>query len=320
VAPRHRRRRGGGVLSARSKRTAAERWIEHTTSEAEAGRTVQQILTGVLGVSRRQIQKLTRSDGIRLNGRPPFLKRPVRAGDIVAARIAAAEEGSLAPEEMPLDVVHEDADVLVVNKPAGMLVHPVLPDQHGTLAHGIAHHFAEQGLHARVRPVHRLDRDTSGLLVFAKTAHAHRLLDRQIQQGELEREYLALASGVIAEERGVIDAPIARDPAEPRLRAVLPGGAPARTRFEVVERYADATLLWLKLETGRTHQIRVHLTHLGHPLLGDRQYGRVGLDRIGRQALHAARLAFRHPTTDQLLEFEATLPADMAALRERLSG
>lgn len=281
---------------------------------------MQQILTGVLGVSRRQIQKLTRSDGIRLNGRPPFLKRPVRAGDIVAARIAAAEEGSLAPEEMPLDVVHEDADVLVVNKPAGMLVHPVLPDQHGTLAHGIAHHFAEQGLQARVRPVHRLDRDTSGLLVFAKTAHAHRLLDRQIQQNELEREYLALVSGVIAEERGVIDAPIARDPAEPRLRAVLPGGAPARTRFEVVERYADATLVWLKLETGRTHQIRVHLTHLGHPLLGDRQYGRVGLDRIGRQALHAARLAFRHPTTDQLLEFEATLPADMAALRERLSG
>lgn len=294
------------------------RWAEHTVTPEEAGATVQEILTGAMRISRRMIQRLTRSQGVQLNRRAAFLGRKVKAGDVVSARVAPEEEEVLTPVPMELAVVHEDAEVLVLDKPPFLLVHPTSPGQGRTLAHGVAHHFREQGLRARVRPVHRLDRDTSGLVLFARTATAHAALDRQLREGTLRREYLALVHGVIREEEGRIDAPIGRHPNQPHLRAVRGGGEPAATRFRVEERFAAATLLRLVLETGRTHQIRVHLAHLGHPVLGDRQYGRAGLDRITRQALHAAHLAFTHPSSGERLDFEAPLPADMRRLREGL--
>ncbi len=298
--------------------SAPRRWTEHTVSPDEAGRTVEEILTGPMRVSRRMIQRLTRSRGIHLNRRAAFLARKVKAGDVVAARVAPEEEAGLEPVPMDLAVVHEDAEVLVLDKPPFLLVHPTSPEQARTLAHGVAHHFAGQGLRARVRPVHRIDRDTSGLVLFAKSPHAHADLDRQLRERELGRAYLAFVRGVVEDDAGTVDAPIGRDRKHPNLRAVRPDGEPAVTRFRVVERYPDATLLELELETGRTHQIRVHMAHLGHPLLGDRQYGGGGAGTPKRQALHAARLSFLHPRTGEPLTFEAPLPPDLAALRDRL--
>lgn len=298
-------------------RPPAPRWTEHTVTPEEAGRTVEEILTGTLGVSRRRMQKLTRGRGILLNRRPAFLARKTRVGDMVAARLVWDEEPGLEPVPMTLDVAYEDAEVLVVNKPPGLLVHPTSPEQRATLAHGIAARYADQGVRRKVRPVHRLDRDTSGLVLFAHTAAAQQRLDAQLREETLRRQYQALVGGVLADEKGAIDAPIGPHPRHPHLRAVRPEGrAPARTRYQVVERFADATLLRLELETGRTHQIRVHLAHAGHPVLGDRQYG--GAPGFPRQALHAGRLTFLHPGTGESVEVQAPLPADMAALVKEL--
>jgi 23S rRNA pseudouridine1911/1915/1917 synthase len=296
-----------------------ERWVEHTVTAEEAGRTVQEVLTGTLGVSGRMIQRLTRARGIRHNRRPAYLGKKVRAGDVVAARLAPEEAAGVEPVPMELEVVHEDAEVLVVNKPPFLLVHPTSPEHTRTLSHGIVHHYLAQGLRAKVRPVHRLDRDTSGLLLVAKSARAHHQLDLQLREGAVERRYLALVSGVPERDEGVIDAPIGRHRDQPHLRTVRPqAGERAVTRYRVVERYAHAALLDVVLETGRTHQIRVHLAHLGHPVLGDRPYGGRGLSLLRRQALHAWRLAFRHPAGGERLELEAPLPEDLATLRDRL--
>lgn len=296
----------------------AGEWIDHTVTESEAGRTVQEVLTGTMMVSRRMIQKLTRARGVTLNRRPAFLGRKVKAGDVVSARVRFDEEPALEPVEMPLAIVHEDDAVLVIDKPPFVLVHPTSPEQRETLSHGVAAHYAARGLHARVRPVHRIDRDTSGLVLFAHSADAHQRLDRQLREGTIERGYRALVDGVVAEDAGEVNAPISRDPRTPNLRAVRVDGEPARTRWRVAERYPRATLLELELDTGRTHQIRVHMAHAGHPVLGDRQYGRAGLTLIRRQALHASRLSFDHPTTGERLTFEAPLPDDMKAAIERL--
>ena len=303
----------------RPEHTPQRRWLEHIVATDEVGQTVEQILTGSLGISRRMIQKLTRSKGILRNRKAPFLGARVRAGDVVAARIAADEDAGLEPVAMQLDVVYEDGDVLVVNKPPFVLVHPTAPEHRDTLAHGVAFHLQQQGLRTKVRPVHRIDRDTSGLVLFAKTAFAHQRLDRQLRERTLAREYLALVHGLLADEAGVIDLPIGRDKQQhSQLRVVRAGGEPATTHFQVIERLKGATLVQLAMETGRTHQIRVHMAHLGHPVLGDRQYGRKGVELISRQALHASRLAFLHPTSDQPVSCEAPLPQDMAQLQELL--
>ncbi|MFD2171773.1 RluA family pseudouridine synthase [Tumebacillus lipolyticus] len=294
-------------------------WTTHTVTAAEAGQTVEEILIGTLSISRRMIQKLTRSKGVQLNRKPAYLARQVKEGDVVRAALSFQEEATLSAVEMPLDVLYEDQQVIVVNKPPFLLVHPTNPSQTETLSHGLTHHFSQQGLQAKVRPVHRIDRDTSGALVVAKTAFAHQHLDRQLRERELKREYLAFVAGTIAEERGQIDAPIGKHKQNPQLRAVRPNaGEFALTRYEVIERYQDATLVHLELETGRTHQIRVHMTHLGHPLLGDRQYGRIGLHLLKRQALHASRVTFLHPTSGEQLVVEAPLPDDLAALKQAL--
>lgn len=307
-------------MTDRSSPPPPRRWTEHTVADEEAGRTVQEILTGPMRISGRMIQRLTRARGVLLNRRPAFLARTVRAGDVVAARVAAEEEPGLEPVAMPLAVVHEDRDVLLVDKPPFLLVHPTAPAHTATLAHGVAHHFHQQGLQAKVRPVHRIDRDVSGLVLFAKSAFAHQALDRQLREHSLGRQYLAWVAGAVAEDAGSIDAPIGKHKQNPALRAVRPNaGDPAVTRFRVVERFATATRLQLELETGRTHQIRVHLAHLGHPLLGDRAYGGPQLRGLRRPALHAWRLEFDHPDdTGRRLAFEAPVPDDLAALEAAL--
>ena len=296
----------------------AERWIRHTVSAEEAGRELQSILTDRLGLSRRMIQRLTRSAGIRLNGRSPYLKRQVREGEVVAARIAAREEPRVTAVAMDLHILFEDDHLLVVDKPAGLLVHPVGGSSGPTLVNGLAHHLEQRGVHARVRPVHRLDRDTSGLLLVALTAFAHQALDRQLRERALRRRYLAIVEGEPDFSERVVEAPIGRAPGNPQLRAVDPRGDHAVTRLRVDRRLPGAAVLEAELDTGRTHQIRVHLSHLGHPLIGDRVYGsrRRG---SGRQALHASRISFRHPLSGEPMEFSSPLPADLDELVARLS-
>lgn len=294
------------------------RWLEHRIAASGAGRSVEEILKDEMGISGRMIQRLTRSRGILLNRRPGYLRRAVREGDVVAARVGAEEEPTLTPAAMELSILHEDDSSIVLDKPAGLLVHPTAPHHTRTLAHGLAHHHAEQGLALRVRPVHRLDRETSGAILFAKSAFAQNDLDRQLREGGLAREYLALVEGRVEADAGEIDVPIGRARRNPRLREVRPDGQPARTHYHVVERMAGASLLRVRLDTGRTHQIRVHLADLGHPVVGDRAYGAARVARDHRVALHSARIAFRHPRSAVPIEVEAPLPADLAEIANAL--
>jgi 23S rRNA pseudouridine1911/1915/1917 synthase len=298
---------------------APRRWTEHTVAAEEAGRTVEEILTDSMSISRRMIQRLTRAKGILLNRRPAFLKKQVRAGDVVGARTAADEEPGLEPVAMELDIVYEDRDVLLLDKPPSMLVHPTSPTHTATLAHGVAHHFLQQGLRAKVRPVHRIDRDVSGLVLFAKSSFAHQHLDRQLRERTMSRAYLAWVGGIVEGDEGTIDAPIGKHKQNPSLRAVRPNaGEPARTEYRVLARFRGASKLRLELETGRTHQIRVHLAHLGHPLLADRAYGGETIRGLRRPALHAWQLGFTQPSTDEPLSFEAAPPLDLLRVEAML--
>ncbi|MFC4769322.1 RluA family pseudouridine synthase [Effusibacillus consociatus] len=292
-------------------------WKEYTIPAEQDGVILQDILTGPMQISRRMIQKLTRSKGILYNGKPTFLKRQVKKGHVVQVAVEVSNRQSLVPEAVPFDILYEDEAILVVNKPAGINVHPIHPGQTGTLANGIAKHWQDQGLALPVRPVHRLDRDTSGILIVGKSAFAHQHLDRQLRERELGRVYLALAEGEVQQDRGTLTYPIGNDPRNPAKRKVREDGNPAVTHFSLMERLDGATLVELSLETGRTHQIRVHLAHYGHPVLGDRQYGHTS-PLIRRQALHASKLSFTHPGTGEKMVLEAPLPEDIAAVIEKL--
>jgi 23S rRNA pseudouridine1911/1915/1917 synthase len=313
------RGRGAPPPGAAGRPGAEPEWREYVVRPYEDGRTVASILTDALGLKAKDAERAVRSRGVRLNRRPAGLADVVRHADTVALRIGEPTHASgLEPLALALDIVHADDAVLVINKPAYLLVHPTQPGQGHTLVNALVHHYQEQGIESTIHPVHRLDRDTSGLLLVARTPAAHRRLSAQLGARTLKREYLAIVSGVVQSEAGVIDAPIGPHPTQSVLRAVRSDGEPARTHYRVVERYPDAALVALELETGRTHQIRVHMTHLGHPLIGDRRYGRRGGKRLGRQALHAARISFEHPASGVRVSFDAELPADMQALREEL--
>lgn len=246
----------------------------------------------------------------------------VRAGDQIVVDIPPAYPAELRPEPIPLEIVYEDGDLLVVNKPPGLVVHPGAGRPTGTLAHAVLAHCPDlPGIGGEVRPgiVHRLDKDTSGLLVVAKTDAALRSLQAQIQARRAGRDYLALVHGAIAIGQGTIDAPLGRHPRHRTRMAVVASGRRAVTHYRVVERFADATLLELSLETGRTHQIRVHCASIGHPIVGDRVYSRRPNPwGVKRQALHAFRLTFVHPTTGAQMSFVAPLPADIQAALRRL--
>jgi 23S rRNA pseudouridine1911/1915/1917 synthase len=241
----------------------------------------------------------------------------LRGGDRIEIEVPPTRPTALLPEPIPLDVVYEDAELLVINKPAGLTVHPGAGRQTGTLVHAIlAHCPGLPGIGGEDRPgiVHRLDKDTSGLLVVAKTERALRALQAQIQTRRAGREYRALVHGRVAKPEGRIEAPIGRDPRHRTRMAVVATGRHAVTHYRVAEVFAAATLLDVRLETGRTHQIRVHCAYLGHPVVGDPVYGRRPNPwGLGRQALHAHRLTFLHPVTGAALKFTAPLPVDMAA-------
>ncbi|MBM7867843.1 RluA family pseudouridine synthase [Heliobacterium gestii] len=315
----------------------SKEWLAHRIKAEEEGRRIGSVLQFCLGFSRRRLQVLTRTDGFRLNGKRAHLDRRVKEGDLLEVCVHQEEEGNLAPVAMDLKVLYEDADLLILDKPPGIEVHP--PEQRArfrpTLAHGVAHYFAEKGIKARVRPLHRLDKDTTGICVFAKNAYAHQTLDRQLRDGTLQRGYLALLRGLPADPVGIIDEPIGRDPEHHMRRMVRDDGERAITRYRVVEVFeppcretegrAGGTaelepslepplaLAEVVLETGRTHQIRVHFSHRGTPLLGDRLYGGDS-PRIGRQALHSAWVTLRQPRSGEAVKVTSDLPEDMACL------
>lgn len=264
--------------------------------------------------SRTRIRSWIDAGRVLLEGAPADASQKVGGGEEVVVRpLPDPAAVAFAPQPIPLAIVHEDEAILVVDKPAGLVVHPGSGNRDGTLANALLHHAPLLARVARAGIVHRLDKDTSGLLVVAKTETAQTDLVRQLQARTVQREYLALAAGDIA-RGGAVDAPIGRHPVRRTSMAVVATGKAAVTRYEVRERFGDCTLLACRLETGRTHQIRVHLASLGHALVGDPAYGARRGMAFGRQALHAWRLGFVHPLTRQPVSWESPLPADFAAL------
>lgn len=237
--------------------------------------------------------------------------------DRLRVRLFPDEQDDFEPEWFPLDVLYEDDYCLVVNKPAGMRVHPTAPGERGTLAHAVASYYECSGQRCRVRHIHRLDEHTSGPVLYAKNELAHLRLDEAMRVKAIERIYVAFASGKVTPRSGIIREPIGKDRHHPNRRRVSPTGDAAVTRFEVIEQYVSASLVRLRLETGRTHQIRVHMSHRGHPLLGDALYG--GSTKLmDRQALHGEELYFPHPFSGETIRVRAPWPQDMLDLQQRL--
>jgi len=295
-----------------------KQWLEYVVAEEDAGLTVEQIVREKLSVSGRMLQRLTRSKGIQLNRKQPYLKRQVKPGDRVAVRVAdpKPQRADVQAAVIPLDILYEDDHLVIVNKPAGMMVHPVGPGQTDTLVDALTAHFQQKGEPASVHAVHRLDKQTSGAVLLAKSSYGHQLADRLLREGAIHREYLAIATGRIEQERGTISAPIGRDPRHSTKRMVTERGDHAVTHFEVADRSERSTLVRIRLETGRTHQIRVHFQHIGHPLAGDTLYGGEKMG-FSRQALHAGTLSFPHPLNGEQIVAEAPLPEDMRTFMAR---
>lgn len=285
----------------------------------DEGISLGRVLRDRMGLSRTLVVKLKRLEqGILLNGERAFTNAVVHAGDRVEVRLPEDSPDSLLPEPIPIDILHEDDHLLVVNKPAGMVVHPTHGHYTGTLANGVAHYWREKGLSLRFRPAHRLDQFTSGVLAIAKNAYVHQQIAEQMKKNRVEKQYSAFVFGEPDPPDGHVEGPIGRSDDNPHMRIVRPDGAPSLTRYRTVENYGIAAWVCVFPETGRTHQIRVHMRHIGHPLLGDPLYA---ADRIppegvtiGRQALHAEMLALDHPVTGKRIRFEAPLPEDLVEL------
>jgi 23S rRNA pseudouridine1911/1915/1917 synthase len=293
--------------------------LEHVIPDHLAGERADKIVAELAGISREKARRLF-EDGVSVNGSRVDPNNRLAGGSIEFAR-PPAELGTVA-EDVPFEVRWEDAHVLVVDKPAGIVVHPGAGRKTGTLASGLLHRYPELegiGQEGRWGIVHRLDQGTSGLLLVARTAASFEFLTAEMAARRIHRSYLALVHGVPAMPTGTIDAPIGRDPVHPTRKKVVPDGRPARTHYRVKEDFGKTSLLEVELETGRTHQIRVHLATIGHPVVGDRSYTRrADPVRVKRIFLHAARLAFNHPVTGIEIVVESPLPADLAASLENM--
>ena len=323
-------------------------------AESEAGDRLDRVLAARTDLSRTRLKALILDGAVAVG--PRTIRDPgyrVNAGEVIAVAVPPPEPAKPEGERIPLDIVYEDDEIVVIDKPAGLVVHPAAGHAAGTLVNALIAHCGDSlsGIGGVRRPgiVHRLDKDTSGLMVVAKTDRAHQALAAQFadhgRSGPLQRGYLALVWGAPARPKGTIDAPVGRHPKSRDRMAVRPGGRSALTHWQVLERYPGpllkgkagppvASLIACRLETGRTHQIRVHLAHIGHPLLGDAVYGagfktkaaqlpppaRQALADLARQALHAYLLTVQHPKTGQKLEFRSELPPDLARLRHCLAA
>ena len=293
---------------------------------ADAGKRVDAWLASqVEGLTRSAAARLLEEGRVTLEGRPLAKNYRLTGGEALAVSLPDPEPIEALPQDIPLEVVYEDGDVIVVNKPKGLVVHPAPGHPDGTLVNALLYHCGGSlsGVGGALRPgiVHRIDRDTSGLIIAAKNDLAHQALSAQLQDHTLARTYECLAVGGFREDAGTVDAPIGRHPVDRKKMAVVSGGRPAVTHWEVLERFPGLTYLRCRLETGRTHQIRVHLAHLGHPILGDTVYGaRKPVPGLQGQCLHAVGLRFLHPRTGEPVELCCPLPEEFQAQLRRLRG
>ena len=283
------------------------------------GERIDKFISDKLDISRSRVQKLIEDGYVTVNGETAKSSQKVESTDIIMVEIPEAKPVEIVAEDILLDILYEDNDVIVINKPKGMVVHPANGNYTGTLVNAIMAHCKDNlsGINGEIRPgiVHRIDKDTSGVLVVAKNDKAHIALAKQLKEHSMTRIYIAVARGKFKDEAGVIDAPIGRNPKDRKKMGVVQNGRHAVTHYKVIKQLDDCVVLEVKLETGRTHQIRVHMAYIGHPLLGDTVYSS-GKNKYGfvGQALHAKILGFIHPSTGEYMEFSSNLPEEFEKL------
>jgi 23S rRNA pseudouridine1911/1915/1917 synthase len=292
-------------------------WLELQVPSIYAGCSLRSLLEKHLGMGAKLSYRYISDKRVQLHQKKAGEQTIVEKGDRLLVHLYKPEEGTVKPDPIPIDVIYEDEHITVVNKPAGILVHPNETRDQGTLLHRVQYHFLMKGWAHAPKPIHRLDQYTSGGVLFANHDWSKVLLDEQLRDGKIKREYIALVNGKMKKSKGTLDFPIGKDRHHPTRRRVSPSGTHAVTHYEVLETYGDdASLVRLKLETGKTHQIRVHMSHFGHPLLGDALYGG-SVHVANRQALHGERLRIQHPFTDENLELEIPWPEDFRSWVEK---
>ena len=292
--------------------------IEKIIADIDGDR-IDKFVSDKLDISRSRVQKLIEDGNITIDGKLAKSSSKVESGQVIMVEIPELIPLEVKAEEIPLDILYEDDDVIVVNKPKGMVVHPANGNYTGTLVNAIMAHCKDNlsGINGVIRPgiVHRIDKDTSGVLVIAKNDKAHLHLATQLKEHSMKRVYIAIARGIFKEETGTINAPIGRNPKDRKKMGIIANGRHAVTHYKVLKQLEDAAILEVKLETGRTHQIRVHMAYINHPLLGDTVYSS-GKNKYGftGQALHAKILGFIHPSTGKYMEFSSSLPEEFQKL------
>lgn len=293
--------------------------LVYEVKKEDEGRLIKDILYKKMNLSGRLLRKIKKNKNIFVNGNNISLGSKARKGDTV--RIVMEEEkNQFPPQDIPIDVVYEDLDILIVNKQPGIVVHPTKGHGDNTIANGISSYLIKSKQSFKIRFINRLDMDTSGLLMIAKNPFAQQALSKQMDNNQVEKKYLAVVKGNIDRNKGTIDLPIGLTDKDPIRRQVTKEGQNSKTHFEVVKRFCKATLVRLVLETGRTHQIRVHMKHMGYPLIGDELYGYINKELIDRQALHAESLKFIQPRTGEKKEVYANIPKDITRLLEVLEN
>lgn len=285
----------------------------------DAGIKLKEVLYDRMKLSGRLTRKLKRNKTIYVNDNNIPLHSTLRKGDVVKV-VMVDEANNFEPQDIPIDVVYEDVDLLIINKQPNIVVHPTKGHPDNTIANGLVNYLHKTEQIFKIRFINRLDRDTSGLLMIGKNPYAQQELSNQMRSNLVEKKYLAVVQGIVKNDRGTIDAPIGRMEDDSIHRTVIESGQRSITHFEVLDRYHDASLVRLTLETGRTHQIRVHMKHIGHPLIGDELYGYVNEDLIHRQALHAETLKFKQPRTGEERFVKAEIPEDIKNLIAKLKN
>nr|UWI51128.1 RluA family pseudouridine synthase [Clostridioides difficile] len=285
------------------------------TNEKEM--TLKEVLLDKLNFSVRSLSKMKREKSVLVNGayKKPSLK--VSCGDLIEVKIEE-EKANFEPQDLNLQIIYDDFDIIMVNKPPFMVVHPTKSHHDSTMANGISYYIEKHKENVKIRFVNRLDMNTSGLVIVAKNAYAHHTLSTSMSENKVEKTYIAVVNGIIDEDEGTINEPIYRPEEDSIKRVIDERGQASVTHYKVVEKLKNATVLEVKLETGRTHQIRVHMAHIGHGIIGDELYGYIDENLINRQALHAYSLEFEQPRTKEILKFKTDIPKDMQELISKL--
>lgn len=303
--------------------------LKYIVDEQSAGKTIKYILKNKLELSERLVKKLKYSGKILCNSKPVFVNATVNTGDVVKVNIDFMEKSEeIVPEKIDIDVLYEDDCMIALNKQPGIVVHPTSSHPTGTIANGLVNYLISKGISKKVRPVSRLDRDTSGIIIFAKNQYIQESLIRQMSENNFIKQYIGVVHGIVEKSEGTVNLPIDRKPGSIMLRHVSPSGVSSITHFKVIEYLNNATYMEFSLETGRTHQIRVHCQAIGHPLIGDTLYPSLSPEPhyrqdlpdalIPRQALHSYKARFIHPHTGKILELIAPIPQDISKLLEIL--